>query len=40
MGQKRTKESQTDKWAGTPDVCVMSDAVAEALAGGAGPVPS
>ncbi|EAW1322208.1 PerC family transcriptional regulator [Salmonella enterica subsp. diarizonae] len=31
MGQKRTKESQTDKWAGKPDVCVMSDAVAEAL---------
>lgn len=31
MGQKRTEESQTDRWAGKPDVCVMSDAVAEAL---------
>lgn len=31
MGQKRTEESQTDRWAGKPDVCVISDAVAEAL---------
>lgn len=31
MGQKRTEESHADRWAGKPDVCVMSDAVAEAL---------